>query len=107
MIEKKETVRFPKIKDYNSHQSTKYIPRYIAGGGPIKQQHERGPHYHHNVQENVLYKIPYQYRAPRNPAICCAGQPKGTLPVPVVSKVCTAISTDLILARFDTNVSVF
>ena len=29
---------------------TKYIPCYIAGGGPIKQQRERGPHYHHNVQ---------------------------------------------------------
>ena len=48
-------MRFPKIKDYNAHQSTRYIPRYIAGSGPIKQQRERGPHYHHNVQENVLY----------------------------------------------------
>ena len=71
-------VQFPKTKDYNAHQSTKHIPRYIAGGGPIKQQRERGPHYHYNVQENVLYKIPYQHLAHRNPAICCAGQPKET-----------------------------
>ena len=28
----------PKIKNYKTHQTTKYIPRYIAGGGPIKQQ---------------------------------------------------------------------
>ena len=54
-IEKKETATIPKMKEYNSTPITRYIPRYIVGGGPIKQQRERGPHYHHNVQENVLY----------------------------------------------------
>ena len=68
----------PQNKRLHITPSTKSIPRYIVGGGPIKQQRKRGTHYHHNVQENVLYTIPYQYPARRNPAICYAGQPKGT-----------------------------
>ena len=57
---------------------TKYT-RYIAGGGPIKEhQQERPPYTTINVQESVTYNNPNQHCAPGTPAICCAGQPKGT-----------------------------
>ena len=56
---------------------TKYIPRYIAGGGPIKQQHERGPHYHHNVQENVMYNNSLPAPHTQEPCHLAQVNPKG------------------------------
>ena len=38
-----ETATIPKSKRLQITLVTKYIPCYIAGGGPIKQQRERGP----------------------------------------------------------------
>ena len=84
----------PRNKRLQFTPITKYISRYIAGGGPIKQQCERGPPYHHNIQENVLYKIPYQHPAPTNPAIYCASQHKGTHITTVLPPIRERLSSD-------------
>ena len=48
-IQTQETAYTPKIKDYNTHQTTNIYTRYIAGGGPIKTTMREAPIYHRNV----------------------------------------------------------
>ena len=84
----------PKEKMLQTHQSPNINPLH-CGGGPIKQQLERGPHYStNNVQTSVVYNNPNQYCAPRTPAICCAGQPKGTHITTVLPPIKERLSSD-------------
>ena len=78
-IETQEIVQFPKIKDVTIHTNQPNIyPVTLREVGPLNNNVREGP------ITTIMYKrmycttIPYQHPAPRNPAIYCASQPKGT-----------------------------
>ena len=87
----------PKEKMLQTHQSPNINPLHCVGG-PIKQQLERGPHYStNNVQTCVMYNNPNQYCAPRTPAICCAGLPKGTHITTVLPPIRERLPSDALI----------
>ena len=68
----------PKVKDYKSHQSPNIYPATLWEVGPLNNNVREAPITTTMYRRMYCSTIPYQHPAPRNPAICCAGQPKGT-----------------------------
>ena len=68
----------PKVKDYKSHQSPNTYPATLREVGPLNNNVREAPITTIMYRRMYCTTIPYQHPAPRNPAICCASQPKGT-----------------------------
>ena len=93
-IERKEIVRLAKIKDYNDTNKLDIYPATLREVGPLNNNVREAPITTIMYRRMYCATIPYQHPAPRNPAMCYAGQPKGTHITTVLPPIRERLSTN-------------